>query len=95
MNIELKPTAHWSSSFVHHRNKVPKAYQVFVDGVMVGVVEQGERHSYKKAGRLRYGDTYSIKWRAKLNGNLDYCRERLYAESRKQAVGWLLEAMKK
>ena len=72
---------------------VPKAYAVYRDGTLIGTVEQSERHSYKLAGRLRYGDSYAVKWQAKLP-NGEYARShRVHADTRKEAVSWLLNAV--
>lgn len=86
--MDFRPTKHLHDRFTHHKG-VPKAYEVFVSGQMIGQVRQAERHSYKMAGRLRYGDTYAVKWQALLP-NGEYARShRVYADTRKEAASWL------
>lgn len=78
-----------------HRGKPLRSYEVYVSGRHVGIVEQSIRHSYRTNGRLRYGDTYSVKWQARLPGESLVRDPRLHADTRTQAVQWLLEGSKR
>lgn len=66
-------------------------YRVELHGVEIGFVSQTREHTYKKAGRLRYGDAYPLAWEWRYTGRRERAYHRRFpVRSRKQAVEDLL-----
>ena len=91
--IEFKRTKHWREPL--HSERPMTAYEVYLDGKLIGTVEQAERHSYKLAGRLRYGDTYSVKWQSFLKNGDHAASHRIYSDTRTEALRWLIEEIER
>lgn len=66
------------------------AYEVRVGTILMGVVKQDNLHTYKMAGRLRYGDQYLKRWIYEAEGQHRMGRD-IHYDTRKQAAMRLIE----
>lgn len=93
--VTFRPRDHWRTT-PFRNGKIPKAYDVLVDGQAVGLVEQVETHSYRKAGRLITRSWYPIRWRARLlsQGAWEGLNVKFEDRTREAAAKRVLEATK-
>lgn len=68
-----------------------RAYAVFLMGEEIGTVSQEREHTYKKNGRIRYGDRYAKRWQFRSTHALGY-KTSLYRATRYEALLLGLEA---
>jgi hypothetical protein len=82
----LTPVAHWSSS---DQERGYKAYEVRIKDKLYGTVYQTDETTYKKAGRLRYGDRKVKRWTYDPEGFFRRVAG-IYYTSRKRAIQELM-----
>lgn len=91
--VDAVSTEHYSSE--KFKGEPLTAYEVHLDGVVLGRVVQHVQHVYKVHNRVRYGDRYLLRWQYDWPKMEADCRSGYYDTRKKAVVELLLVAIRK